>query len=80
MKGIINYIKDNEFKINIIKNKINIVNYINLLSMSETRVSLTSQIGRIVIKGENLSVKKLLNKEILIEGDINMIEIGDKNV
>jgi sporulation protein YqfC len=80
MKGIINYIKDNEFKINIMKNKINIVNYINLLSMSETRVSLTSKMGRIIIKGEELTVKKLLNKEILIEGNILTIEIGEKNV
>lgn len=80
MKGIVNYIRDNDFRMNIIKNKIDIVNYIDLLSMSEERVSLTSSLGRIVIKGTSLSVKKLLNKEILIVGNIISIEMGDKNV
>lgn len=80
MKGIVNYIKDEEFRMNIIKNKIDIINYIDLLSMSEDRLSLMSPIGRIVIKGENLSVKKLLNKEILIVGSITNIEMGDTSV
>lgn len=77
MKGIINYIKDNEFRMNIIKNKIDIVNYIDLLSMSEERVSLTTSIGRIVVKGNALSIRKLLNKELLIVGNIMSIEIGE---
>ncbi|MBQ7105035.1 MAG: YabP/YqfC family sporulation protein [Bacilli bacterium] len=77
MSGIINYIRDNEFRINIYENKVNIVNYIDLLSMEEERISLTSSIGRVIIKGNNLSVKKLLNKELLIVGKINNIEIGD---
>jgi hypothetical protein len=80
MKGIVNYIKDDEFRINITKNKANIVNYIELFSMAEDRISLSSTIGRIVIKGNSLTVKKLLNKEILIEGNILDIEIGDKDV
>lgn len=80
MRGIVNYIKDDEFRINITKNKANIVNYIELFSMSENRMSLSSSLGRIIIKGNSLTVKKLLNKEILIEGDILNIEIGDKDV
>lgn len=80
MKGIVNYIKDEEFRMNVIKNKIDIINYIDLLSMSEDRLSLMSPIGRIVIKGKNLSVKKLLNKEILIVGSITSIEMGDTSV
>lgn len=80
MQGIINYIKDNEFRINILKNRINIVNYLELLSMSEERVSLTTSTGRVVIKGNNLAVQKLLNKEILIVGNIISIEMSDNNV
>lgn len=80
MKGIVDYIKDNEFRMNVLKNKIDIINYLDLLSMSDERISLTSSIGRIVIKGESLIVKKLLNKEILIVGTIYSIEMGDKNV
>lgn len=80
MKGIINYIKDDDFKLLMINKKININNYTNILSMTDTRISLISKIGRIVIKGEDLIVKKLLNKEVLIEGNISSIEIGDKDV
>ena len=80
MRGIINYIKDNEFRMNVMENRINIVNYHDLLSMSEERVSFTSSIGRVVIKGNSLTVKKLLNKELLIVGNISSIEMGDKNV
>ena len=77
MSGIINYIKDNEFRINIYENKVNVVNYIDLLSMEEERISLTSSIGRVIIKGDNLSVRKLLNKELIIVGKIKNIEIGE---
>jgi len=80
MKGIVNYVKDNEFRMNVLENKIDIVNYHDLLSMNEEKISLTSPIGRIIIKGFSLSVKKLLNKEILVVGKIISIEMGDKNV
>lgn len=80
MKGIINYIKNDEFKMLVLDRRINIVNYTNILSMTEERISLTSSIGRVIIKGTNLSVKKLLNKEVLIEGKILDIEIGDLGV
>ena len=80
MKGIINYIRNDEFKMLVLNQKINIVNYTNILSMTEERISLTTSIGRIIIKGINLSVKKLLNKEVLIEGTILNIEIGDLDV
>ena len=80
MKGIINYINDDDFKLLMINKKININNYTNILSMTDTRISLISKIGRIVIKGEDLIVKKLINNEVLIEGNISSIEIGDKDV
>lgn len=80
MKGIINYIRNDEFKMLILDKKINIVNYTNILSMTEERISIMTSIGRIIIKGINLSVKKLLNKEVLIEGTILNIEIGDLDV
>ena len=80
MSGIINYIKDNEFRMNILEDKIDIINYLDLLSMTEERISLLTPIGRIIIKGHSLTVKKLLNKEMLIVGKIQSIEMGDKNV
>lgn len=70
------YIKDEEFRINIYHNKINIVNYLDVISLDEDRVSIKYNEGNIVIKGEDLLVKKILDKEILIIGSIKLIEMG----
>ena len=77
MQGIINYIRDNEFKMIVLENKIDIVNYLDLLSMNDERVSVSTSFGRIVIKGNDLTVKKLLNKEVLIVGKFMSIEMGE---
>ena len=77
MIGIINYIKDNEFRINIYENKLNIVNYMDLLLMEENKIIINSSLGIVTINGNNLIVKKLLNKELLIIGQVNKLEIGD---
>ena len=70
------YIKDEEFRINIYHNKINTVNYLDVISLDEDRVSIKYNEGNIVIKGEDLLVKKILDKEILIIGSIKLIEMG----
>lgn len=77
MRGIINYIKDNEFRMNVLEKKINIINYKELLSMEEDKILLLTSIGKIIIKGNDLTVTKLLNKELLIVGNVTNIEIGD---
>ena len=73
--GLMSYIKDEEFRINIYHNKINIVNYLDVISLDEDRVSIKYNEGNIVIKGEDLLVKKILDKEILIIGSIKLIEM-----
>ena len=74
--GLMSYIKDEEFRINIYHNRINIVNYLDVISLDEDRVSIKYNEGNIVIKGEDLLVKKILDKEILIIGSIKLIEMG----
>ena len=69
------YINDDSFKINIYKNKINIVNYLDIITLEDNRISLKYQEGMIVIKGNNLSVNKLLDNEILITGEIKSVEL-----
>lgn len=77
MNGVIDYIRDNEFKMLVLEEKIDVVNYLDLLTMDEKRVSFTTKTGRVIIRGENLSVKKLLDKEVLIVGQIKTIEMGE---
>ncbi len=69
------YINDDSFKINIYKNKINIVNYLDIITLEDNRISLKYQEGMIIIKGNNLSVNKLLDNEILITGEIKSVEL-----
>lgn len=75
-KGVTSYIKEESFRINIYHNNINIVNYLDIISLEENRVSVRYDEGSIVIKGKNLLVKKLLENEILITGQIKLIEMG----
>ena len=70
-----NYIKDEEFRINIFGNKVNIINYLDLIVLEDTRISLQSPKGIVVIKGSGLTVNRLLDNEILISGKIKTIEL-----
>lgn len=68
------YILEEEFKITILNNKINIVNYISIGSFDDSKIIINYDNGRVVIKGNSLVVSKLMNDEILISGNINFLE------
>ena len=60
-----------EFKINIFKDKINIVNYSKINLITETEIKIDS----ITIKGSDLTVIKMVDNEILIKGKITGINL-----
>ena len=68
------YLNDNSWRINIYNGKINIVNYIDIITLEDNRISIKYESGFIIIKGKNLSVNKLLDSEILITGNICSVE------
>lgn len=70
-----NYLTDEEFKIIILKNRINISNYEKIEFLDNDKVIIKYKQGKISIKGENITVSKLLNQEILITGNIKEIEM-----
>lgn len=70
-----NFIKDNEFMINIYEDKIYIKNYIRIISIENNYISIYSSKKKIIIKGKNLTLKKILDYELLIVGDFNNIEV-----
>lgn len=72
--NIRNYLEDNNWRIHIYNGKINIVNYIDIITLEDNRISIKYEKGTIVIKGKNLSVNKMLDSEILITGTINSVE------
>ena len=75
MDKIVNYIKDSDFKIIFINNSVNIINYDNILEVSDEIVNLSKEDKIISIRGKDLKLNKLLDKEILITGIINQIEL-----
>lgn len=75
LKKLKNFIEDSDFSISIYKNKINIINYKKIVSLSSNDVSVILDDSKIKITGKNLSLMKLLDQEILIVGNINKIEV-----
>ena len=75
IRKIVNYIKDSNFKIIYLNNSVNIINYDSVLEVKENIVSLKKEDKIIHIKGEDLRLNKLLEKEILITGMIKIIEM-----
>lgn len=75
IKKVRDYLLDDNFKINIFKNKINICNYESIGYFDNDLIIINYIDGEIVIKGNNLVISKLLNEEILISGLIKNVEM-----
>ena len=74
INGIRSYIMENDTKITIVNNKINITNYIDIGHFDSNKIIVKLKDKNITIKGTDLVVSKLLDSEILITGDFNTIE------
>ena len=74
LNNIRNYILEEEFRIIIKQNKINIINYIELIDFNDFEIKIKYIKGDLLINGDNLRLKKILNDELLIEGNISKIE------
>ena len=74
VSGIRSYIKEDELKITILNNKINIVNYTDIGHFDSNKIVVKTNSFDVIVKGSDLVVSKLMNDEILITGDFNNIE------
>ncbi len=74
MFNIMRYINTTDFQIVYINEELNIVNYDRINYMENEKISLSYSLGTVVIIGENLRVRKLLDNEIVIVGDINTLD------
>lgn len=70
-----NYILDEEFKINIYKDKVNVVNYTDIVNFTSKEVTIKYEGGLLLIIGNNLSISRLLIDEVLVTGNIEKIEL-----
>lgn len=74
MFNVMRYINDIDFQIIYINKQLNIINYEKINYMEDEKISLSSKDGTILIKGNSLRVKKLLDNEIMIVGNFECIE------
>ena len=72
--SIRSYINEDDLKVTIINNKINIVNYIDIGHFDSNKIIVKCDNKDIIINGKELVVSKLVNDEILITGIFNNIE------
>ena len=79
MSSIKSYINDDELKIIIQKDKVNIQNYDNILNFDSCKIVIIKDLEKISIYGNDLVTSKLMDEEILISGQILKIELGDYN-
>ena len=70
-----NYINENNFKITISINYVNVVNYTLVLDFNSNLVSIKYNNGIVDISGTNLVVNKMLKDEILVTGNIENIKL-----
>ncbi len=75
LEKIRNYIDDKEFSFTVYENKIYLVNFKRIILLEDNCVSLVSYHKKIMICGNKLTLNKLLEKEMLITGDITKIEV-----
>ena len=73
-KELRNLVYDTTFKVTILKNKINIINYEEILIFESQTILIRTKEYLVKIKGEDLTINKLYNCELLIDGKIKTIE------
>lgn len=69
-----NVIYDKNFKMTILEDKISIKPFKDILTFEENELLIKTENKIIKIKGENLTINKLENYEILILGNIIIVE------
>lgn len=74
------YLKNNSYNINISKNYLYINNYLTIDNLSEKNIRISLNNVDLEIEGKELKVVKMLDDEILINGQIESVKlINDRN-
>ena len=68
------YLIDNNHRVTIEKNRVHIINYIEIVDFSSVRVIVKYSDGIIILLGKDLVVSKMLDDELLIMGKLYSIE------
>ena len=69
------YLEDKNYEIIIKENKVNIINFKEIIDFSSNQISLKCDNNIINIEGKNLIISKMLDNELLVTGTIYNIRI-----
>lgn len=72
-KMIDNYINDRKYSMIYKNNKLNIINYTEIIDFTSKLISIKYNDNIYHIEGENLVISKMMENEILITGNINKV-------
>lgn len=70
------YLEDKNYEIIIKENKVNIINFKEIIDFSASKIALRCDNKIINIEGKNLIIGKMLDDELLITGSIYNIRIN----
>lgn len=70
-----NYISEYKYKVIIVDNSVNIVNYKKIIEFTDNVIKVESKDRITTVNGSNLVITKMLSDEILITGKIYSIEL-----
>jgi len=70
------YLEDKNYEIIIKENKVNIINFKEIIDFSVSKISLRCDNKIINIEGKNLIISKMLDDELLVTGTIYNIRIN----
>ena len=70
------YLNDLEYKIIIKENYVNIINYDEIIDFTLNTISVKYKNKIIIIEGNNLTISKMIDNEVLIIGNISNIRIN----
>jgi len=70
------YLEDKNYEIIIKKQQVDIVNYKEILDFSINKISIKCDNTIIIIDGKNLIISKMMDNELLINGNIFNIRIN----
>lgn len=70
-----NFLDPIDFHIDIYDKKIHITNYEKILTLGSNKIIIKAKSRKITLEGRNFSLKKLADRELLILGSLNNLEI-----
>ena len=76
IRKINNYLEDKEYKIIIKENQVNIINYDEIIDFTFNKIIIKHKQKIIAIEGTELYIVKMVEDEVLINGNIDHICIN----